>query len=56
LPILPEVRVDGAIIPALQGEYSSAENVMSQADLADLLARHQLRVEDNLVQVGELLR
>lgn len=56
LPILPEVRVDGAIIPALQGEYSSADNVMSQADLADLLARHQLQVEDNLVQVGELLR
>ena len=56
LPILPEVREDTAFSPALQGEFSSADSVMSQEDLAELLLQQQLRVEDNLIQNGELLR
>lgn len=56
LPILPEVREDVAFSPALQGEYSSADSVMSREDLAELLLRQSLRVEDNLIQNGELLR
>lgn len=56
LPILPEVREDVASSPALQGEYSSADSVMSREDLAELLLRQSLRVEDNLIQNGELLR
>jgi len=56
LPILPEVRAEASFIPALQSEYSSADNVMSRADLADLLRKQQLMVGDSPLQDGELLR
>jgi UDP-glucose 4-epimerase len=55
LPILPEVHQKDASIQTLQGEYSSADNVMSR-DLAELLHEHHLMVEDSLIQDGELLR
>jgi FlaA1/EpsC-like NDP-sugar epimerase len=56
LPILPEVRIEGACTPALSEEYSSADNIMSRADLTDLLTRQHLLVDDNLILNGELLQ
>jgi FlaA1/EpsC-like NDP-sugar epimerase len=56
LPILPEVRSGDSATPALTREFSSAENVMDRADVAELLQRRKLMVEDNLEQQGELLR
>ncbi|MGQ9889033.1 MAG: polysaccharide biosynthesis protein [Aggregatilineales bacterium] len=56
-PMLPELRDDGDIAPALAGEYSSAEGVMSRAALAALLRARRLLVEDVDEQAGvELLR
>jgi UDP-glucose 4-epimerase len=56
LPILPEVRAEASFTPALQSEYGSDDNVMSRADLADLLEKQQLMVGDSPLQGGELLR
>jgi FlaA1/EpsC-like NDP-sugar epimerase len=56
LPMLPELRGDAPVEAALQGEYSSADNVMDRIALADLLGRYQLRVEDNPYPEQELLR
>ena len=56
LPILPEVRKEETISPALSGEYSSADNVMSQDELSHLLKRYRLTVEDSLPPEQELLR
>jgi UDP-glucose 4-epimerase len=56
LPILPELRNGDTVVPALAGEFSSADNVMDRAALADLLQRRRLMVEDTLDQQGELLR
>jgi len=56
LPFLPEVRAEATFTPALEGEYGSADNVMSLSDLADLLTRQHLLIEDNLIQDGEFLR
>ncbi|MGB8214530.1 MAG: polysaccharide biosynthesis protein [Anaerolineales bacterium] len=55
-PILPEVRTEASFTPALAGEYSSSDNVMSRLELADLLTRQHLLVEDNSILNGELLR
>ncbi len=55
-PILPEVCLEADFTPALAGEYSSSDNVMSRAELGDLLTRQRLLVEDNLILNGELLR
>ena len=56
LPILPEVRDGEQIVPALKGEYSSADNVMDRESLIQLLRQHSLMVEDSLFLEGELLR
>jgi UDP-glucose 4-epimerase len=56
LPMLPEVQSETRFEPALRGEYSSADNVMDRETLAELLRKHRLRVEDQLVIEGELLR
>jgi UDP-glucose 4-epimerase len=56
LPILPEVRGNGEVVPALEREYSSADNLMDRTALADLLRRRRLMVEDSLEEQGELLR
>ena len=55
-PILPELRGEGGYAPTLEREYSSADNVMCWVDLADLLRRYELMVEDELAYAGELLR
>ena len=56
LPILPEIRSEEAFIPALQGEYSSADSVMSLLELGNLLKKQRLMVDDSPLQEGELLR
>jgi FlaA1/EpsC-like NDP-sugar epimerase len=56
LPMLPEVHQEEQFEPALTGEYSSAGSVMDRAALAELFRTHRLRVEDQLVIEGELLR
>jgi UDP-glucose 4-epimerase len=45
-PILPELRADAATGPALNGEYSSANDLMSRAELYELLARNNLLADD----------
>ena len=54
-PILPELRQAAPAAPAIVGEYSSADSVMSVAALADLLVRRKLMVGDELEMDGEML-
>lgn len=56
LPMLPELNEDKEYTPALQGEFSSADNVMSASEVVDMLRRHHLMLDDNLQENGELLR
>ncbi len=56
LPILPEVRGNNGFQPALAGEFSSADNVMSRENLSALLSRMRLLVDDGIPGEGELLR
>jgi UDP-glucose 4-epimerase len=56
LPILPEVRGGNGLKPALSGEFSSANSVMSRDALAALLKRMKLLLEDGVPEEGELLR
>jgi FlaA1/EpsC-like NDP-sugar epimerase len=55
MPILPELRGRSANANLLGKEYSSADNVMSQADLKDLFKKHRLLVEDRTAFEGEML-
>ncbi len=56
-PILPELRnPEAGPAAVLPGEYSSSMDLMTDRELADLLARHRLRVEDVAPLEGELLR
>lgn len=56
LPILPEITGGAKVDPAIDTEFSSQDHVMSLPELAELLRYFQLRVEDNLLADGELLR
>jgi UDP-glucose 4-epimerase len=56
LPMLPELQSEEPFVPALAGEYSSGDEVMDRKALAELLKTHKLRVEDQLILEGELLR
>lgn len=56
-PILPELRDPSAEGTFLKDEYSSANNVMTCAQLRDLLVRRELMVSANKLSLeGELLR
>jgi FlaA1/EpsC-like NDP-sugar epimerase len=55
-PILPELRRGGESRPALSKEYSSADALMDAKQVAELLNRNHLMVEDGLVEEGEILR
>jgi FlaA1/EpsC-like NDP-sugar epimerase len=48
-PILPELRDDAPPAAALTREYSSADDLLSREQIAELLRRHKLMVEDRLV-------
>lgn len=56
LPILPEITGGAKVVPAIDTEFSSQNHVMSLPELEELLRYFQLRVEDNLLADGELLR
>lgn len=55
-PILPELRDGREIVPALQGEYSSGDNVMTFDQIVELLNRQQLMVGQIALENQELLR
>lgn len=54
--LLPELAEETAERVVLEREYSSADNVMSPAELVTLLAKHQLLQIDQFRYEGELLR
>lgn len=54
-PILPELA-DGEQASALDGEYSSAHNLLDLAGVRALLERNQLTVENSPLSEGELIR
>ena len=54
-PMLPELRLSAKIGGSLGKEYSSADNVMTKAELAELLGKHRLLVEDRPVFGEDLL-
>jgi UDP-glucose 4-epimerase len=56
LPMLPEIQSKEPLMPALQNEYSSANNCMDREALARLLCEHHLMLEDGFMIQEELLR
>jgi UDP-glucose 4-epimerase len=55
-PILPELRLKASAQPALEREYSSADNLLSYEGVVELLCRRQLMIGDQAVFDSELLR
>ncbi|MBS1718085.1 MAG: polysaccharide biosynthesis protein [Armatimonadetes bacterium] len=53
--MLPEI-VDEPVIPVLNKEYSSGDEVLDLDGTIDLLKRHRLMLEDVATEVGETLR
>lgn len=53
-PMLPELRTTGEGTP-LGREYSSSEDLMNPDQLAELLSRHKLMIEDRLVFEEDML-
>jgi len=54
-PMLPELRTAKAISNTLEKEYSSADDIMTRAELVTLLEKHKLLLEDSLVYEEDLL-
>ena len=54
-PMLPEIGSENGS-RCLSREFSSADNIMSPLETAELLRRHDLMIDDNLVPEGEVLR
>jgi FlaA1/EpsC-like NDP-sugar epimerase len=55
LPILPELRSPGAAETTITREFSSADNLITKVELAKLLKKHKLLVEDRTVFEEDLL-
>jgi len=55
LPMLPELRLSAETESPLGREYSSADAVMTKAELAELLDEHRLLVDDGPLALEELL-
>jgi FlaA1/EpsC-like NDP-sugar epimerase len=55
-PILPELHQPEHDVSPLGREYSSADHLLAQPEVADLLRRHELLIEDSVSLEGELLR
>jgi UDP-glucose 4-epimerase len=55
VPMLPELRLSAEIENPLAEEFSSADNVMTQAELDESLRRHRLMVEDSAIFEEDLL-
>ena len=56
LPMLPELSNEEQYTAALQDEFSSRDNVMDPAELAEMLHHYRLMLDDNPQEDGELLR
>jgi len=56
LPMLPELVTNTTEKPALKGEYSSADSVMSPAELAKMLKQRSLMLDQVSPSDGEFLR
>lgn len=56
LPILPELVVGDPVKVNMKTEFSSADNLMNYAEVIELLKKHKLMLEDNLVYEDEMLR
>jgi UDP-glucose 4-epimerase len=54
-PMLPELRKSEEVKNALGREYSSADNVMTPAEVEELLKRHKLMVGDRFVYEEDML-
>jgi FlaA1/EpsC-like NDP-sugar epimerase len=54
-PMLPELRSPDDGLKPIGREYSSADNVMSRAEVGELLRRHKLMVGDRFVYEEDLL-
>jgi FlaA1/EpsC-like NDP-sugar epimerase len=54
-PMLPELRSAGAAEKTISKEYSSADNLISKTELAKMLKKHKLTVEDRSVFEEDLL-
>jgi UDP-glucose 4-epimerase len=55
MPMLPELLLQEVTEKTLEGEYSSADNVMAKGNLAKLLKKYKLLVEEETVFEEELL-
>ena len=55
MPMLPELRLPKVTAKTLEEEYSSADNIMAKGDLAKLLKKYRLLVEDRAVLEEDLL-
>ena len=55
MPMLPELRLPKVTAKTLEEEYSSADNIMAKAELANLLKKYKLLIEDKAVFEEELL-
>ena len=56
LPIIPELRPPQQVGSALEGEYSSSDNLMSRNDVESLLRKQGLLVQQNSSTQREILR
>jgi FlaA1/EpsC-like NDP-sugar epimerase len=54
-PMLPELRTQQPKQSPIEREYSSADNLMSISEVAELLRRHRLMIDDPLVYEEDLL-
>ncbi|MGI8606029.1 MAG: polysaccharide biosynthesis protein [Gaiellaceae bacterium] len=54
-PMLPELQPEPELTGTLEREYSSADDVMTKDELGDLLRRHSLTLESELVVNEDLL-
>lgn len=54
-PMLPELRSSEEEVRPLDKEYGSADNVMSRAEVAELLERHNLMIGDSFVYEEDIL-
>jgi UDP-glucose 4-epimerase len=55
MPVLPELRSSKVVGSPLGKEFSSADNIMAKADLAELLRKHELMVENKTEIEEDLL-
>lgn len=55
MPMLPELRSDADVKGTLEKEYSSADNLMNRAEVAELLRRHKLMPGDRFVYEEDML-